>query len=267
MPAQPSAPADTGITAFIGGGNMARSLVGGLVARGVDPVRVRVAEPVAALRDALARDFGVQVFEHARDAVAGADTWLLAVKPQVMRGICEELAATARDARPLAISIAAGITAAQLDRWLGGSAAVVRAMPNTPALLGAGVSGLHANRHVDGDGRARAETLSPAPAPRGDRRRSADGRVHRGFGRGPPRSSCSPKPWKMRRSAQGLPQTPPAPSCCNHPSARMLSESERHVRVRLRVTAPRHHPGTVETCRIGGLRPLGAAIDAPRSWP
>lgn len=123
--------------AFIGGGNMARSLIGGLVARGTDPATIRVAEPVDALRHALQQDFGVHTFDHAADAVQGADAWVLAVKPQVMRGVCEGLMAQAQATRPLVVSIAAGITAGQLDRWLGGGLAVVRAMPNTPALLGA----------------------------------------------------------------------------------------------------------------------------------
>ncbi len=139
-PALPSGP-----VAFIGGGNMARSLIGGLVARGFDPARIRVAEPVAALREALAADFGVQVFDRAEAATEQAPLWLLAVKPQVMREVCAGLAEQARAQRPLAISIAAGITASQLERWLGGEAAVVRAMPNTPALLGAGITGLYAN--------------------------------------------------------------------------------------------------------------------------
>jgi len=91
--------------------------------------------------------------------VEHAGTWVFAVKPQVMRGVCEGLAARAREARPLAVSIAAGITAAQLSNWLGGDAAVVRAMPNTPALLGAGVTGLHANAAVDAAGRKRAQAL------------------------------------------------------------------------------------------------------------
>lgn len=151
------APADS--TAFIGGGNMARSLVGGMVARGADPASIHVAEPVDALREALAHDFGVQVFADAADAVAGAGTWVFAVKPQVMRSVCESLAGRARETRPLAISIAAGITAGQLSTWLGGDAAVVRAMPNTPALLGAGVTGLHANAAVDAAGRERARAL------------------------------------------------------------------------------------------------------------
>lgn len=148
--------------AFIGGGNMARSLVGGMVARGADPASIRVAEPVEALREALARDFGIRAYAGAAEAVEGAGTWVFAVKPQVMREVCESLAGRAREARPLALSIAAGITAGQLSAWLGGDAAVVRAMPNTPALLGAGVTGLHANAAVDADGRERAQALLSA---------------------------------------------------------------------------------------------------------
>jgi pyrroline-5-carboxylate reductase len=148
-----------GTVAFVGGGNMARSLIGGLVARGTPPASIRVAEPVAELREALARDFDVAVFADGREAVTGAGTWVLAVKPQVMRTVCDSLASEAGSQRPLVVSIAAGITTAQLDRWLGGDAAVVRSMPNTPALLGAGVTGLFANARVEGAGRARAEAL------------------------------------------------------------------------------------------------------------
>ncbi|HZV22830.1 MAG TPA: pyrroline-5-carboxylate reductase [Luteimonas sp.] len=148
--------------AFVGGGNMARSLVGGLIARGTPAASIRVAEPVDALREALARDFGVRVFADNAQAIDGADTWVLAVKPQVMRAVCEALAPVAQASRPLVVSIAAGITATQLERWLGGGIAVVRTMPNTPALLGAGVTGLHANAGVDADGRARTEWLLSA---------------------------------------------------------------------------------------------------------
>ncbi len=150
---------------FIGGGNMARSLIGGLIAAGTPASAIRVAEPVAELCDALARDFGVAVFADAVDAVADAGTWVFAVKPQVMRSVSENLSVLARSIRPLAVSIAAGITAEQLERWLGGGVAVVRCMPNTPALLGAGVTGLFANARVDADGRAAAESLL-APARR-----------------------------------------------------------------------------------------------------
>ena len=123
--------------AFIGGGNMARSLIGGLVARGTAGSSVRVAEPVDALRDALQRDFGVVASADNAATVSGATTWVLAVKPQVLRTVCEALAPQARAQRPLVVSIAAGITATQIERWLGGDVAVVRCMPNTPALLGA----------------------------------------------------------------------------------------------------------------------------------
>ena len=263
MPAPAPAPADTGTTAFIGGGNMARSLVGGLVARGVDPARIHVAEPVAALRDGLARDFGVQVFESAREAVAGAGTWLLAVKPQVMREVCEDLVAIARGARPLAISIAAGITAAQLERWLGGDAAVVRAMPNTPALLGAGVTGLHANGHVDGDGRARAETLlASAGATVWIEDEALMDAVTAVSGSGPAYVFLLAEAMEEAARAQGLPADAARTLVLQTilGAARMLTESaEAPAELRRRVTSP---GGTtqaaVESFESGGLRTLVA---------
>lgn len=148
--------------AFIGGGNMARSLVGGLVSKGHPAGAIRVAEPVEALRAALAADFGVRVHEAAPAAADGAGTWLLAVKPQVMRAVCESLAPLAQAQRPLVVSIAAGITTGQLEAWLGGEAAVVRTMPNTPALLGAGATGLYANARVTPGQRDAAEALMRA---------------------------------------------------------------------------------------------------------
>lgn len=153
---------DTGGIAFIGGGNMARSLVGGLVARGHAGGSIHVAEPVPALREALAADFAVTVSGEAAQAVVGASTWVLATKPQVLRNVCEGLADVAQRTRPLVVSIAAGITAAQLERWLGGNVPVVRAMPNTPALLGAGVTGLFASDRVSDAGRVLAERLLAA---------------------------------------------------------------------------------------------------------
>ncbi|MFD1298890.1 NAD(P)-binding domain-containing protein, partial [Lysobacter gummosus] len=92
----------SGPVAFIGGGNMARSLIGGLVARGFAPAGIRVAEPVEALRAELQRDFGVACFDNAQAAAEGAAVWLLAVKPQVMREVCAALSAQARAPRPLA---------------------------------------------------------------------------------------------------------------------------------------------------------------------
>lgn len=148
--------------AFIGGGNMARSLIGGLVGRGRPAASIHVAEPQAALRETLAKDFGVQVHETAEAAARDAGAWMLAVKPQVMRGVCESLADVAARTRPLVVSIAAGVTAGQIDAWLGGGQAVVRTMPNTPSLLGAGATGLYANDRVGQDDRALAESLMSA---------------------------------------------------------------------------------------------------------
>jgi pyrroline-5-carboxylate reductase len=127
--------------AFIGGGNMARSLIGGLVARGTGPELIAVSEPQAGLREALATDFGVRVRASNREAADGAELVVLAVKPQAMRSVCEDLAGLPRDT--IVISIAAGITCAQLARWLRHEGAIVRCMPNTPALLGAGATGLY----------------------------------------------------------------------------------------------------------------------------
>lgn len=148
--------------AFIGGGHMARSLIGGLRARGHDAAAIHVSEPHAPLREALAGDFAVSVHEHNSAAAAAAPIWLFATKPDVLPAVCRDLAALAQATRPLIVSIAAGITSTQLDRWLGGGLAVVRAMPNTPALLGAGATGLYANAQAGAEQRRQAEALMQA---------------------------------------------------------------------------------------------------------
>jgi pyrroline-5-carboxylate reductase len=126
---------DTSI-AFIGGGNMARSLVGGLIVDGVPAQRLLVAEPDPDRRTALQRDFGIDVTADNAAAAATADVVVIAVKPQVMSGVARELSRPLAGRRALAISIAAGIRNTDLARWLGDGVAVIRAMPNTPALLG-----------------------------------------------------------------------------------------------------------------------------------
>ena len=146
---------------------MSRCLIAGLLASGTPTTSIRVAEPSGPLRDSLQRDFDVAVFADNAKAVAEAQAWVLAVKPQVMRDVCETLADVAHRERPLIVSIAAGITTTQLDRWLGGGLsgdgmAIVRAMPNTPALIGAGVTGMYANARVDGAGCERTERLFAA---------------------------------------------------------------------------------------------------------
>ena len=147
---------------FIGGGNAARSLIGGLVARGQAADSIHVSAPSQESRAALARDFGVHAYADNNEAAARGAVWVLAVKPQIMRGVCEALRDCAQARRPLIISIAAGITCEQLQRWLGEELAMVRAMPNTPVQLGAGAIGLFANAHVSDEQRHLADSLLQA---------------------------------------------------------------------------------------------------------
>ena len=149
--------------AFIGGGNMARSLIGGLVRAGSSGADIAVAEPNADLRAALARDFGVATHADGADAARGADAIVLAVKPQVMNVVCGSLRElVGRASRPLMISIAAGITTRQIETFMGGDMPIVRCMPNTPALIGAGASGLCANRSVSAKQREIAQRILDA---------------------------------------------------------------------------------------------------------
>lgn len=147
---------------FIGGGNMARSLIGGLIRNGAAADRIAVSEPNGELRGQLIRDFSTNAHASNRDAARGASVIVLAVKPQVMKSVCADLRDVVQAERPLVISIAAGITLAQLDAWLGGDVAVVRCMPNTPALIGAGATGLCANVRVDAAQRALAQSVLEA---------------------------------------------------------------------------------------------------------
>lgn len=148
--------------AFIGGGNMARSLIGGLLKTGVAPATVSVAEPSAEGRQALGRDFGVACYAENRLAVADAEVVVLAVKPQVMPTIHGELHDTLQRNRPLLISIAAGVRLDQLERWFGSTLPIVRCMPNTPALIGSGATGLCANSRVSPAQKAQAQHILDA---------------------------------------------------------------------------------------------------------
>jgi pyrroline-5-carboxylate reductase len=134
---------------FIGGGNMARSLIGGMIRNGASPQTIAVAEPNAALREALVRDFNVAVHAGGEDAAPNAQVLVLAVKPQVMKTVCTGLRTVAQAHKPLIITIAAGIRIDQLQLWLGDDVPIVRCMPNTPALIGAGATGLCANARVN----------------------------------------------------------------------------------------------------------------------
>ena len=145
--------------AFIGGGNMAASLIGGLLDAGWDPQSIVVGEPDADRRADLAARFQVRTTHENAEAVAGAATVVLAVKPQIMEAVAGDLGRAIRDAQPLVISVAAGIRLDKLREWLGVTVPLVRVMPNTPALVGAGVSALYAGDDVDGPGRAEAERI------------------------------------------------------------------------------------------------------------
>jgi len=145
--------------ALIGGGNMARGLLGGLLAHGADPSRIVVADPGEAGREALQRDFGVGTTPDNDAAVAGARIVVLAVKPQIMAQVAQALAPALQAARPLVISVAAGIRATDLAAWVGADVPLVRAMPNRPALVGAGATGLYADASVAQAERALATTV------------------------------------------------------------------------------------------------------------
>jgi pyrroline-5-carboxylate reductase len=141
---------------FVGGGNMATALMGALAA-GASPVQFHVVEPFAAQRERLAARFAFAHLHEAigADAVAGTDLVVLAVKPQQMRAAAQALARFVAEV-PVVLSIAAGIRTLDLARWLGGYRRIVRAMPNTPALIARGISGLYADPAVDAAARAAA---------------------------------------------------------------------------------------------------------------
>ncbi|MFA6228752.1 MAG: pyrroline-5-carboxylate reductase [Rhodanobacter sp.] len=148
--------------AFIGGGNMARSLIGGLLKTGIAPTTISVAEPMAEARQGLGREFGVACYAENRLAAADAEVIVLAVKPQIMPAIQADLRDTLQRNRPLLISIAAGVRLDQLERWFGNGLPIVRCMPNTPALIGAGATGLCANSRVSPAQRAQAQHILDA---------------------------------------------------------------------------------------------------------
>ncbi len=132
--------------AFVGGGNIARALVGGLLAAAHKPQQILISEPDAVHRDSLASEFpGTVITDDNNEVVRRAGCVVLAVKPQVLSIVCKQVAASAQESRPLIISVAAGVRSGDIDTWLGGGLSIVRVMPNQPSLLGLGVSGLYAN--------------------------------------------------------------------------------------------------------------------------
>ncbi len=152
-------------TLFIGGGNMATALIGGMLARGRAPRDFRVVEPHPPQREKLAARFaGIDVQEAVGAGVLDdVDLVVLAVKPQQMRDVARSLASVLpRTGGPVILTIAAGIRLADLARWLSGAPRLVRAMPNTPALIGKGISGAYAGPEIDAAERALAASVLEA---------------------------------------------------------------------------------------------------------
>jgi pyrroline-5-carboxylate reductase len=148
--------------AFVGAGNMASSIIGGLIESGHPAHSIAAADPFAASLENLRSIAPVAVFSDNAEAVAAADVIILAVKPQVMAQASDSIAAAVQKNNAVVISIAAGITIASMQARLGAAAAIVRCMPNTPALVGCGASGLYANDNTSTEQRKFAELILSA---------------------------------------------------------------------------------------------------------
>ncbi|PQP04802.1 pyrroline-5-carboxylate reductase [Pseudomonas frederiksbergensis] len=146
--------------AFIGAGNMAASLIGGLRAKGLDAAQIRASDPGEETRARVHAEHGIEVFADNVQAIDGVDVVVLAVKPQAMKAVCEAIRPSLKP-NQLVVSIAAGITCASMNNWLGAQP-IVRCMPNTPALVRQGVSGLYATAQVSAEQRQQAQELLSA---------------------------------------------------------------------------------------------------------
>lgn len=148
---------------FIGGGNMARAIAGGLLRSGFDAADLFLGEPDAERRTLLERELpDTAVVPDNLSVSSACDTLVLAVKPQILRNVCLELKDGVREKKPLIISIAAGPTIADIDGWLGGGARIVRVMPNQPALIDQGISVLIANERTGAEDRRAANRIMSA---------------------------------------------------------------------------------------------------------
>ena len=141
---------------FIGGGNMAAAIIAGLAAKGAAGDHIEVVDPSEEAHSRLAGRFGITLRRDLAHAHLGK-TVILAVKPQLLPEVAAKLAP--RIGQRLVISVAAGVRVADLARWLGGHERIVRTMPNTPAMVGAGITGLYAGAAVNAEERSRAEAI------------------------------------------------------------------------------------------------------------
>jgi pyrroline-5-carboxylate reductase len=144
---------------FIGAGNMASSLMAGLLADGYHPKNIWASDVDQEKLASLATRFGIHTAADNHAVVENSQIVVLAVKPQTIPAVAREIAAVVKRCKPLVISLAAGITEAAIDRWLGGDNAIVRCMPNTPALVKTSATALHGNANISADQRNRAEAI------------------------------------------------------------------------------------------------------------
>ena len=149
---------------FIGGGNMATSLIGGLIAKGHSADSIYVSDPNESQRSQLEQQFSVNTFSDCKSAMEHSDIVVLAVKPQIMKAVAQDVKAALSgiSKQPLFVSIAAGINLSSLQTWLGTEQAIVRCMPNTPSLIQLGASGLFANEQTSIVQKNLAETVLKA---------------------------------------------------------------------------------------------------------
>lgn len=152
---QPSNP----VIAFIGGGNMASSIIGGLIASGRPASAIRVSDPMESQRNDLTKKFGVRCFADNKTCIEGASVVVLAVKPQMLRAALSTMSDALALAKPLVISIVAGISSSDTLGWIGTDLPFIRVMPNTPALVNRGVSGLYATSFTSNAQQALATSL------------------------------------------------------------------------------------------------------------
>lgn len=152
---------DTNIS-FIGGGNMAGSLIGGLIGGGAGPANIWVSDPDREQTARLVERYGIHGSDNNEQVAARGGVVVFAVKPQILPNVARELAPIITSKQPLVISIAAGVREPDLARWLGLNTAIVRAMPNTPALVQSGATVLYANARVTAAQRDRAESIMRA---------------------------------------------------------------------------------------------------------
>lgn len=139
---------------FIGAGNMAHSIIGGMLNAGYDATAIRAADPILP-----ENNIGIDITSDNNRVARWADIIILAVKPQTLKAVCTNILQAVQNKKPLIISVAAGIRSEAINNWTGGNNAIIRVMPNTPALIGQGMSGMFFNEQVSNDQKQIAEKI------------------------------------------------------------------------------------------------------------